>query len=96
MLVKPIATSTAIVLLTVRGILLWVVLPLGFVAWLLVFGWLRRVGLPRFLGWLDLNLVAGLQRSVFRPWITHPTIDAVPISRIRDVEHRVSVVLDPL
>ena len=84
-------------LLVVRGLLLWVVIPLGFIAWLLL-GWVRGVGPGQFLGWVDLNLIAALQRLLVRrvngEW-PMPRVDFVPIGKLRSVRHRVSV-LDPV
>jgi hypothetical protein len=50
--------------MTVRGVLLWLVVPAAFCAWLVIGVHLRRRGisLPQFVGWADLNLIAGLQR----------------------------------
>lgn len=84
-------------LLVVRGLLLWIVIPVGFIAWLL-FGWVLGVGPGQFLGWVDLNLIAALQRVLVhsvngeRPM---PRVDFVPIGKLRSVRHRVSV-LDPV
>ena len=58
------------VLLTVRGVLLWVVLPLGCAAWVLVTPWLHKRGIKfgQFLGWIDINLIVLVQRSLLRPF----------------------------
>ena len=52
----------ALALLVIRGLLLWILIPVGLVLWLFIFGWSARVGLGTFLGWLDLNLTVALQR----------------------------------
>ncbi len=54
---------SALALMLVRGILLWIVIPIGFTLWLLVFCWTARVGLGEYLGWLELNLIAALHRG---------------------------------
>jgi hypothetical protein len=61
-------------LLGVRGVLLWALVPLATCVWLLIAPWLRRrgVGLGGFLGWVDLNFVALLARSVLRPLFADP------------------------
>jgi hypothetical protein len=76
-------------LLLVRGVLLWIVVPLAFVCWLLLAVVLRRrgVGLGKFLGWVDLNLVAFLGRTILRPIVRTP-LRWVPVSEMAEVEHR--------
>lgn len=78
----------ALLLLTLRGILIWGYVPLGTLVWLLTYGWLRRP-LGEFLGWLDLNVIVLLQRSVFRPFFRPPTQARVPISKMSTVRHRI-------
>lgn len=57
-----------VTLLLLRGVLLWVVVPVATCAWLIIrtLGRHRPIGLGQFLGWADLNLTAGLQRTVLR------------------------------
>jgi hypothetical protein len=61
-------------LLLIRGVLLWLVVPLAVLLWVILAGQLRRrgVGLGRFLGWVDLNLIAFLQRTALRPFFAEP------------------------
>jgi hypothetical protein len=80
-------------LLVIRGILLWVLVPVGFVVWLLSFLWTRRPP-GQFLGWLDWNLVVLLERSVLRPFFPRQTQNWVSVSEMSTVEHRIGV-LDP-
>jgi hypothetical protein len=84
-------------LLVVRGLLLWIVIPIGFFVWLL-FGWILGAGVGQFLGWLDLNLIAALQRVLVHringEW-PMPRVASVPIGMLRSVRHSVSV-LDPV
>lgn len=82
-----------LLLLTLRGILIWGYVPLGTLVWLLTYVWLRRP-LGEFLGWLDLNVIVVLQRSVFRPFFRPPTQTRVPISKMSTVSHRIGI-LDP-
>ena len=65
-----------LVLLVIRGVLLWLVIPLGLVLWLVTFQWIgkRAVTLGAFLGWLDNNLVYLLQRGLLRPWFPVATV----------------------
>ncbi len=74
-------------MLLVRGVLLWLVIPASAVWWLLAapirrLRGKRLVGLGQTIGWADLNLIAVLTlgRSPFVPW-----------SRVLEVEHRVGL-----
>ncbi len=76
----------AVTLLVTRGILLWLVIPFGFISWICASRWMRvrQVSLGQFLGWVDNNLVAGLQRSALRPLFRDPP---QPWVRVRDIPH---------
>ena len=76
----------------IRGLLLWLVIPVSTVAWLLAFVPLRRrkVTFGGFLGWVDLNLAAILTRSVLRPLFRDPP-PWVPLSSLPRVVHRVDM-----
>jgi len=53
-----------------------------------------RIELGAFLGWLDLNLVAALQRVLIPPMGRRPPIPRiafVPMRHARAVRHRISV-----
>jgi hypothetical protein len=78
-----------VALLLVRGILLWIVVPLAFVCWLLLAIPLHRRGVTfgKFLGWVDLNLVAFLGRTILRPIVRTP-LNWVPASEMPEVKHR--------
>lgn len=76
-----------LLLLFARGMLLWLVVPLGSVVWLLVISWRGKVTLGAFLGWLDLNLVAALQRSLLLLLFQRPTIEFQPWRKVR-TDHR--------
>ena len=62
-------------LLAVRGVLLWVVVPVATLCWLPASFWLRRRGVHfgQYLGWLDINLVACLERTALRPLFLAPS-----------------------
>jgi len=95
---EALGAMRALALLVVRGLLLWILIPLGFVLWLLVFSWTARVGPGAFLGWLDLNLLAALQRVLLRPvsgQLPMPRVEFVPLRRLQSVSHRVHLALDP-
>jgi hypothetical protein len=84
-----------IVVLLIRGGLLWVVIPVGAVVWPFVALRLRRrdVTFGRYLGWLDLNLIACVQRMILRPLVRAPA-DWVPARDMARVTHRLRAV-DP-
>ena len=77
--------------------LLWILIPLGFVLWLLVFGWTARVGPAALLGWLDVNPLAALQRILRRPLsgqLPMLRVEFVPLRRLQSMSHRVHLALD--
>jgi hypothetical protein len=71
---QQMSAFAGVVLLLVRGLLLWLVIPIASLVWLVLCVWLLRkgVGLRQFLGWVDLNSVAFLQRSILRPFVPSP------------------------
>lgn len=87
---KPAGTSWALfTLLLIRGLALWVVVPVGVLLWIvaLPLSLMKRIPLGALLGWIDLNLLALIQRAL-RPWMHHLG-RWVPVSQIRKVEHRI-------
>jgi hypothetical protein len=68
----PVAVAAS--LLVLRGVLLWLAVPLALVPWPAAWPFLRRRSVPfaQFLGWVYLNLVAGIERCVLRPLIHSP------------------------
>jgi hypothetical protein len=81
--------------LLIRGVLLWVLLPIAMLGWFIVrvIGRGRGVTLGQFIGWCDINLMAGIQRSVLRPLFRWP-VAWVPVGAMPQVAHRVRL-LDP-
>ena len=77
---------SGLLLLFVRGVLLWLVVPVCVVAWLVLWPLMRRrnVRVGSLVGWADLNLIAALQRSLCRfgtkdplnwtPWVELPLV----------------------
>lgn len=80
-----------LILLLVRGVLLWILIPLGFIAWIVTapMAFRRAVTLGQFLGWLDSNLIVLLQKSLLRPFYPTPTVDWIPARDISTVTHRI-------
>lgn len=85
-----------LLVLFARGVLLWVVVPIASLVWVLVAIRLRRRGVTfgQYLGWVDVNLVAFLQRTLFRPVVRSRT-PFVPPLEIPSVSHRLHP-LDPV
>ena len=84
-------------LLIVRGLFLWLVVPLAFLLWLLItpIRALRHrsfVSPSKVIGWSDLNLTAALGQVLIRPFGRR--VDFTPWSSLPLVDHGVSVV-DP-
>lgn len=79
-------------LLTVRGILLWVLIPITLLLWIVTWPILRRQGatLGQLLGWLDLNLVALIQRSLLKPFVRVP-LAWTPVKDLTSVTHRIGL-----
>lgn len=85
----------AVLLLTLRGLLLWVVIPVSALAWVAMWPVLHGLGvrLSQFLGWVDLNVIAGLERSVLRPLVRQP-LRWTPPGQLPTVTHRIRLI-DP-
>lgn len=81
----------SVLLLAVRGLILWLVIPLTLLWWLLTWSILqkRNVSLAQLLGWVDLNLVAAIERSILRPLIRLP-LPWTPVKALPDVSHRIN------
>ncbi|MFM9917985.1 hypothetical protein [Lacisediminihabitans sp. H27-G8] len=88
---EAIGVIPGLALLFVRGILLWIVIPLGFLAWVVFTPWLhgRRITLGQFLGWVDNNVVAARERSVLRPLFRRPPQPWIRACDIERVHHRI-------
>jgi hypothetical protein len=79
----------------VRGVLLWLVVPVAICVWLILSVRLGRrgVGVGQFVGWVDLNLIACLERGALRPLVSSPA-KWMSWSEMALVTHRVRW-LDP-
>jgi hypothetical protein len=87
-----------IALLCVRGVLLWLVVPLAFCFWLLLLTPVRAILRRKYLsvgqviGWFDLNLIAAIAQILIRPFGRQ--VPFTPWLAMSSVEHRVSLI-DP-
>lgn len=82
-----------LLLLSARGLLLWVLIPAAVLAWLVTRAAGRRETLGQVLGWADLNLIASLQRILPRPLVASRQA-FVPWREVSRVTHRIRA-LDP-
>jgi hypothetical protein len=87
---------SGVAFLLLRSCLLWILVPGATLAWLLAWPYwhIKRVGCGQLIGWVDINLAAALQRSLFRPLVREPLAFA-RISEASEVTHRVLFV-DPI
>jgi hypothetical protein len=75
--------------LVIRGVLLWIAVPVAVIAWAVIF-WMTKARLGACLGWFDLNLNALIQRVILRPFIRKPPALWVPLSGMATTEHRIA------
>jgi hypothetical protein len=63
-----------LLVLVVRGVLLWIVMPVALVVWPFIRVSQRsaRVTFGQYLGWVDLNLIACVQRIATPLLVRHP------------------------
>jgi hypothetical protein len=88
---KTLQVVAGVLLLIIRGVLLWLVIPVGTLIWIVSlqgFG-PNKLGLGAFLGWIDNNLVFALERGPLRPLFPEPTVLWIPASERSRVTHRV-------
>ncbi len=94
---EPMKAVGGFVVLLVRGVLLWVLVPVVSVAWVLSFPLARllghRVALGQALGWADLNMTALLQRGLPTA-VLSKRLPFVPWREMGQVSHRIQM-LDP-
>jgi len=93
---RPLSGPVAILLLVVRGVLLWLLVPIAFLTWLVAMSWRTsaRAPLGQCVGWFDLNLYAVLPCYVFGPLIPEPSLRYIPWRRMPQVTHRVRLLRD--
>ncbi len=89
---RRLPTIVALLLLLIRGVLLWLVIPAALVWWLVAWPILRRrrVRLAQLLGWTDLNLMAAIEHSILRPLIASP-LPWTPAKALPNVRHPVDL-----
>lgn len=85
-----------LLLLLIRGVLLWLVVPASLLWWVFAWPFLRRrqVRLSQLLGWVDLNLVAAIECTLLRP-LVRSRLAWTPVSAMPTVKHRIGF-LDPV
>lgn len=84
-----------LLVLFLRGILLWIVVPIAACAWVFIAIRLRRrrFTFGQYLGWIDVNLIALLQRTICRP-LVRALAPYVPPGKMDSVTHRL-MIADP-
>ncbi|MFC9560546.1 hypothetical protein [Agromyces sp. NPDC056965] len=76
-----------ILMLFMRGVLLWAVTPLAALSWI-VLGPLTGASLGACVGWFDVNLMVFLLRFVLRPLARDSELSWVPLAKMKTTEHR--------
>ena len=81
---------TLLVLLFIRGFLLWFLIPISVLIWVVGAIWLvpRGATFGRFLGWIDNNFIIVLERTILRPFFYEPTHPWVRFADISRATHR--------
>jgi hypothetical protein len=87
----PNATTVGLfVLLCVRSVLLWFVVPLAFTVWSVGLFWLwGRTPLRTFVRWADWNVHVALCRSLLRLLMRDPLPKWVPLRSASTLDNRV-------
>lgn len=94
-LMKIVRGAAGFCLLVVRGILLWFLVPLAFLAWLAVHSWLQKSRLKRSLAWYDRNVVVALMKGPFRVLVdAEQPPGFVPLSRMRTYDAHTIGIMD--
>ena len=83
----------AVLLISIRAILLWFVVPLGLLASLIFNSWRMKQGVSvkQFLGWIDINFILVLERSGLQPFFSKRTQPWTALKNASKVEHRIGV-----
>jgi len=80
---------TQLALLILRGLLLWIVIPIAALTWVVVEP-VTGTRLGSCIGWFDQNLLAFIQRVLLRPFVDRKSrVPWTPFSMMSNVEHRV-------
>lgn len=87
----PNATPAGLfVLLCVRSVLLWFVVPMAFIVWLVGLFWLwGKIPLRMFVRWADWNVGVALCRSLLRPLMRDPLPEWVALGAASRLDNRV-------
>ncbi len=75
-----------------RAVLLWVTVPLSFIAWLLIgLGVGGKYPLRKFLHWVDYNITVTLCRTLLRPLMNDPQLVWLSPKQIVEMDTHVSL-----
>lgn len=80
----------AFVVLIVRGLALYLLIPLAFIFWVLAFFWISKYSKSpsQFVTWVDYNFTVSLIRGPFRALIPEPRAEWLPLRRIKEMTAR--------
>ncbi len=82
---RVVAGIAMLLLLFVRGFVLWFLIPFSVVAWLLVHSWAQKARLRQAICWYDMNLFVLLMLVPFRPALRYATGGKVRFGRISEM-----------
>ena len=85
---SPNDMAAGILLVLIRGLFLWVLIPIGTFAWIATLPWSKST-IGNFLGWLDNNQIAVLQRGILRVGFPEPSYRWVHFRELQTVKHRI-------
>lgn len=94
MSIQPILNLAAgVILLSVRGILLWVVIPVATLLWapIQLTYWDKRITVGQVIAWADINFIALIQHTILRPLNTKP-LAWIPARELPNIKHRVKII----
>ncbi|MGO4489399.1 hypothetical protein [Microbacterium sp. 2RAF4] len=77
-----------VLVVLVRGLLLWVLIPFAFLSWLLLHSWAQKASRRQALCWYDAHLTVALARGPFRLMIAPDNRRFDRIPRMATVEPR--------
>jgi hypothetical protein len=82
-----------VLLILIRSVLLWILVPVAFVVWVFGGPWLWRKGpTNKFVRWADYNTTVTLMRTILRPLTKPPYSSWAPLSQVREFNTPISFI----
>lgn len=75
-----------LLVLLVRGLALWILIPFASLAWLFLHSWIQKASPRQALCWYDTQLTLGLARGPFRLMIAPEHRPLKPVPRMASIE----------